>query len=573
MIRRSLRLLHAKTLRVVINQFKRAGAHPDMIQGIDPVRASHNGSALMDFERLLNERSGSANHIPAERRAEKHSFVFWIKRQGGGDVGSSAPQSLADQVGSAADEPSDRSNAQLRKLECTLTPFAADSIVKHQLKRLFQGAGISDDFELPGEVTNDFGSVLQHVHVKHEEYMSSAQGLFSRGERVVNVLRSFGVVIGIREDEDVFLVTMPEDATENGIGQRSLSMLQRTKDMDPAVQDFLRQRNLSPFDFSMGGSIAAVEHLVKGAEQLHSIYVNHQGTCVRPGVFYLLSSEARANYVAQDGCVVLAALLPHTWIEFLLSLTQGQWRSIVKAQADWRGERPLLLLERQRQLARLGDALHLHTVMMHAPPGSNIDWPQRVVDLFLKEEAAIRRTVQKYSETLKRDVLKKRASLVVYETLTPDSIPRPLSQKRLDSGEKGVACRILPDGKICVGANLITPPVLLKQLRDNSADIQRRIEGFDKAVSSLEHLSRIVCIHLNVDKLFRTTDPNLLEHLDHFIKTVERVKDPMALRGQQLGGKITLMVSDHFSSTASGIAKVPWNVDGSTLLHRLLPQR
>ena len=81
-------------LKTVLNQFNRAGAHPDLISMIDPNKARENGKMLMELEQILQDRQdekwrkqqaqklmsiASSQHEEDNDSGAK-KFRFWIKR-------------------------------------------------------------------------------------------------------------------------------------------------------------------------------------------------------------------------------------------------------------------------------------------------------------------------------------------------------------------------------------------------------------------------------------------------------------------------------------------------------------
>ena len=173
-----------KTLHQMLNRFKVAGAHPDLISGIDPQKAANNGQAIIKLEQLLQKRVTPTGPEEQRRdRYEMHDLQFWLKNKG-----AAAPDARRVSVGSEASAPS---SVGLRSITCQLTPFAPDHIVKGQLSKLFGGAGINDDFELPkAPGGSDMQSVIDDVREKHAEHVVQTEPLMLRGNRAVRFLRS-----------------------------------------------------------------------------------------------------------------------------------------------------------------------------------------------------------------------------------------------------------------------------------------------------------------------------------------------------------------------------------------------
>lgn len=535
----------SKSLHAVLNRFKVSGAHPDILAAVDPAKASHNGHALIKLEELLAKRATPLAPNESRDRHELHELTFWIKSK---TTGRSEP-SVATKLGSEAEMPHD----SLQKLTCKLTPYAADTSVKAQLASLFRGAGVTDDFVLPAvEDSADMESVLESARTKHTTHMSQTEELATRGGRSARFLRSLGVVVTLEDRGTLFLITLPERFEPQG-GET---------EMPNEAREWLRQRGLMPMDFRQGGSYSSVEHLVLAVERLERLYRMNQGTTLRPGVCICLTLSGNKNYFADDGSIVLAVTVPHTWEEFLMMIPQPKWVELVEMNKQWKADNPTSLTDLNRKLRRLADALHYHSVQVESTSAGGRTWHTAFASAMLREEAAIRKTVEKYKGQLRFDTLRQRGIIVV----RPKVYGRGVTQSR-DGSDSEVPAVLAADGKVYVSHELITPVKLLKFLRENNALALKRVTAFDTALAQLEGVARGCYVEMHVDPEFRSTSPDLAARVSKFVKTVKPLQTAIArkMRGPQGTKGLMLLVSDRFNMTASGKTLVPWDVDASTL--------
>jgi hypothetical protein len=547
-------------LRAALKRFKLAGAHPDLIASVHPNRAAENGQALIELERLLAERQAGSAPL-ASSRAESHTLNFWLKTNAinsrhddGRGIG--LPSNSNDGVGN-----NNNSVTALRKVTCTLTPFAADSAVRAQLANLFRDAGVDVDFELPPAIpdTGDLTSIIGHVHAQHAEHMASLSVAFQRGKRAAAALRELGVVVALEDRNATYLITMPEP-TQNGT-LRDVKRFALTPDrgaLDAEQRRFLSDRCLEPFDFRMASSATAVERVVGALETLHGMYLKYQGTCLRPGVFYLLSVAHERNEITADGCIRLVLSSAPSWHDFLMSVPQPLWDAAMRQQKEWRSHQPTRLRERRTQLHRIADMLHIHTVRAVTPPGICEDaWIRDALTAFISEETAVRKTVLRYPE-ISHEILRRRGAL----TILPSS----------DStgAEAQPRCRASADGRFYVTADALRhPPTVLKFLRAHAAAAAKAIVAYDDAAATLEAAAFHLGVNVTVDRRWREADAEAPARIRHFAKTLRDDRDVLVAALRRRPG-LMIVVGERLEFTASGVVTVPWGASGHSLSASML---
>lgn len=363
-----------KTVAYMFRQLKLAGAHPDIVWSIDAVKAQHNGEEMARLETLLHERATkgrrSLSSLPPQL------FFFWLC------------------------DPNNRT--ALRKVSSYLHLSATPEILHEQLQKLFQEAGIREDFTLEGEeeVHMSVESLLKYADAQQNTHIKDAGALYIRAERAVEQLRRHGVVVVVSDTEYSYLVTLPEAGFHQLVDNVSPPAQQCSSfagnarkgcrpmrsivgphgELDPDAQEYMEERGLRPFELRMTGTAAAMEAYVSAFERLERLYDVHRGRAFRPGVCLVLripplpsSAGGGGGFLARDGCLVLSMHHLALWEPFLLGLTQDKWKYAVEQHRQWRvGSAPKLEAQR-RQLKKLADAFGFFQLRLHGPMGA-IPW-------------------------------------------------------------------------------------------------------------------------------------------------------------------------------------------------------
>lgn len=603
MLRRSLVLWKPKTLPQMFRLLKLAGAHPDVLWGIDAQKAQHNGEEMIRLETLMHQRDASFPGLNKSSNnhdggASPHSsstgtltnepqqFLFWLK----------APSSSSSSNRNAP--------VQLKAVQCTLTPLSESRIVKQQLMALFNGAGILDEFDIAADGKEmNLESVLRFADERQTEHIFQSGSLYIRGGRAVEHLRRFGVLLVVEEEGVSYLVSLPEmepngmDANNQreriGGGAPQLSSGGTTAaylparsivgpngEIDPDVQDFMTDRGMRPFDLRMAGSHASVERFVSAFERLERMYEVHRGRALRPSVCVVMSLKSPDNFIAPDGSIVLAVQRMPAWEEFLLSLPQDVWADSVRKHTQWRVGRAPLLQERKRNLVRVADIFGFYRVTMEAPVGGRLQWQQELTERFLKEETMIRRAIQKYN--LKSELLKQRGEIRFVERLFSSTVSGGGSDS---SGRKEIGFRISGDGTVVFNQSTMNTGQVLRVLKDNLKRIAAFHRQHEDVVKALEHLSRNVPVDFSVDMTWKLAEEgNLVNCLQRFVLTVKSNEQQLGafLNNLMSGGGAALpagvpvkkrmvwVISNKFDTMPSGVVFIPYDVDFESIKKLLL---
>jgi hypothetical protein len=551
MLRKTCFFFAPKNLHQMLNRFKVAGAHPDLLAGIDPQKSAHNGQALIKLEQLLQKRVTPAGPEEQRRdRYEMHDLLFWLQDK---RTDAARPDPRKPALGSEAES---GTTAGLRSVVCKLTPFAPDHIVKGQLSTLFENAGIRDDFELPRAIGGgDVQSVLDDVREKHEVHMVQTEPLMVRGTKSVRFLRTLGVVLTVEDRTTTYLMTLPE-RFDNPMA----AMDQGGGEISDECRAYLKERGMVEFDFRMGGSYSAVEAIVSAVEKLERLYRRNQGTCLRPGVCICIRLAGSSCHTTDDGLIVLPGAQPNVWEEYLMTLPQDKWNDLVRLNKDWRADNPGKLRTQRDRLMRVADMLHFHTVVLEGSGSDGRQWQEEFLAMMLREEGPIRKTVAKYKAQLKVADLKNRGSIRVMPELWRDGITQKGGDKDVQ-----VAHLITSDGRIHFNASKAKVVPILKVLREHNLKQARRKIAFDKAMAMLEGLSRSACVELTIDPDWRDRCPDVAKCIEHFVKTAKPIAPIIAkkLNSQRKG--LLIIVSDRYMVTSSGKALVPWDADVGAL--------
>jgi len=362
-----------KTIAYMFRQLKLAGAHPDIVWSIDAAKAQHNGEEMARLETLLHDRATKGRSSLSGLSPQL--FFFWLRDQ--------------------------RNSNTLRKVSSFLHLSATPEILHDQLQKLFQEAGIEDDFTLEGEeaVRMSVESLLQYADAQQNTHIKDAGALYIRAEKAIEQLRRHGVVVVVSDADYSYLVSLPEagfhqlvdnvppPAQQCGSWTGSAGRASRPMksivgphgEIDPDAQEYMQERGLRPFELRMTGTATAMEVYVSAFERLERLYEVHRGRACRPGVCLVLripslssalSSGGGGGFLARDGCLVLSMHHLALWESFLLGLTQEEWKYAVEQHRQWRvGSAPKLEAQR-RQLKKLADAFGFFQLRMHGPMGA-----------------------------------------------------------------------------------------------------------------------------------------------------------------------------------------------------------
>jgi hypothetical protein len=541
----------------MFRRLKLQGAHPDVLWSIDAQKAQHNGDEMIRLETLMHQR-GTAGGVKAQG---PQSISFWLRPPASKTTATDAHQ--------------------LQFVSCTLTPRASSHVVKQQLTQLFRDAGIPDEFELDGDRSEvNLERVLRDADVRQSEHMHQASSLYLRGDRAITQMRKFGILVVVEEEGLTYLVTLPENAS--GTSSSSAGIAGPSGALDYEAQEFLRERNLKPFDLRMAGSFSSVERFVNCFERLERLYDNHRGIALRPSVCLVLTLKGPTNYVADDGSIVLAVSQPSSWEEYLLSLPQNIWKECVASHQQWRLPPAPKLAERRRKLLRVADMFHVFNVVMEHRIGGSTAWQEELIFRLLKEEVVIRNAVKKYN--LKSDLLKRRGYLHFRETLG----------SALDS-QKQIGFRVTGDGKLIINQSCMTSAQILKVLRENLSNLERLTKEYDGLVSQLEFMSRSLPLDFSVCSDWKLSEEtNLVNCLQAFVATMKANQKQLDTFLKQLlskpaGGqpphsqqsqpqvlrpvpvrRLVWIVSNKFETMPSGVVYVPWDVDFESIKRLML---
>ncbi|KPA79178.1 putative mitochondrial hypothetical protein [Leptomonas pyrrhocoris] len=587
----------AKSLVQMFRKLKLAGAHPDVLWGIDAQKAQHNGEEMIRLETLMHERVNrtlGASPSSATRDNSPQTFLFWLQK---GQGLSSAQSARAPP------------RAPLTAVECTITPFSETRIVKQQLTGLFTDAGIFEDFELGSEgVEMNLESVLRHADAQQNEHLVQSGSLYIRGDKAVENLRRFGVLLVVEEDGLSYLVTLPETQAvqPTGAGQYSShiggggggstapympakTIIGPNGEIDPEVQDFMTERGLRPFDLRMGGGHASVERFVAAFERIERMYAVHRGRAFRPSVCIVLSLRSLDNFVAPDGSIVLSVQRMPSWEEFLLSLPQDVWKDCVRKHQEWRVGTAPKLQERKRQLLRVADMFHFFRVTTEAPIAGRTQWQEDLIARLMKEETMIRRAVAKYN--LKSDLLKKRGELRIVEHLY-SALPGS-AMAAGEAGRKEIGFHLGGDGRLTFNYSTMNTGQMLRVLKDNLKRVETFQQQHDNAITALELVSRHIPVDFSIDTEWKhRAEGNLVHSLERFVRTIKHNEiqlgsflNSVFTSGVTVGsnaGKVGVpaemltkkrmvwVVSDRFDTMPSGVVYIPYDVDFNSIKRLLL---
>ncbi|KAH9597156.1 hypothetical protein LSM04_003983 [Trypanosoma melophagium] len=554
---RSTLLWKPKTLAHMFRKLKLAGAHPDVLWAVDAQKAQHNGEEMIRLETMMHRRSASNSN--GNRQSTAENFTFW----------------LADNTQRSL--PSNR--ITLRSVSCTINPVAPSRLVKEQLSQLFRDAGVYEEFEIGNEgVEMNLESVLRHADERQNEHLQQSGSLYIRGDKSVEMLRRFGILLVIEENGFTYLVTLPEvrqraneERLDGGMSSTytpAQSLIGPNGEIDPDVQEYMRERGLRAFDLRMAGSHSSVERFVSAFERLERMYDVHRGRAMRSCVCIVLSLKSLDCFVAEDGCIVLSVQRMPVWEEFLLSLPQEVWQRCVQQHMDWRIGNAPKLHGRQRQLMRIADMFHFFRVQLDAGLGSRVDWQEQFILRLHKEEMIIRNAVKKYKLT--SDIMKRRGEMHVSFTL----------RSSIDSS-KEIGYRIGGDGRLFFNYNTMNTGQMLRVLKDNLQRLESFQKQHDDAVATLEHLSRSIPVDFSVDTEWKLREEgNLVHCLQRFVHTIKANQTQLQtflsvlLNNSNTANvpkkRMVWIISSRFDTMPSGVVFIPWDVDFESIKKHLL---
>ncbi|KAG5503466.1 hypothetical protein JKF63_05605 [Porcisia hertigi] len=594
----------AKSLAQMFRKLKLAGAHPDVLWGIDAQKAQHNGEEMIRLETLMHERANQALGSSSSYTNSSHrdntpqSFLFWLQSN----------------RGSASTSGVRAAPAGLKAIECTITPYSDSRIVKQQLTKLFVDADIYEDFELSSDgVEMNLESVLRYADKKQNEHLIQSGSLYIRGDKAVENLRRFSVLLVVEENGLGYLVSLPETQSvqPTGSGQYTTSVggsgggstapyipsktiIGPNGEVDPDVQDFMTERGLRPFDLRMAGSHSSVERFVVAFERIERMYEVHRGRALRPSVCIVLSLHSLDNFVAPDGSIVLSVQQMPTWEEFLLSLPQSVWKECVQKHQEWRIGFAPKLQERKRQLMRVADMFHFYRVTMDSSIAGRTHWQDDLIARFMKEETTIRRAVAKYN--LKSDLLKKRGEIRIVEHLY-SALPGSKTQAATAAAAAGkeIGFRIGGDGQVIFNHSIMNTGQMLRVLKDNLKRLETFQRQHENAIMALEHISRHIPVDFSVDTEWKyRAEGNLVLYLERFVRTMKQSETQLGAfllsvmaggMGTSNAGKVVVpanlpvkkrmvwVVSDRFDTLPSGVVFIPFDVDFDSIKRLLLPRQ
>lgn len=549
-------LLKPKNLHEMFRKLKLQGAHPDVLWSVDAQKAQHNGDEMIRLETLMHQRESAGAMGSVKGDSGPQTFSFWLRPP-------SAPNSRA------VLDPH-----MLQFVSCTIAPRAPIHTIKQQLGQLFRDAGIHDEFVLNGDKAElNLERVLRDADARQSEHLQQASSLYLRGDKAISNLRKFGVLVVVEEEGLSYLVTLPEAA--DGSSRGGSGIAGPSGEINFETQEFLRERDLKPFDLRMAGSFSSVERFVSCFERIERLYDQHRGLALRPSVCIVLSLKGNTNHIADDGSIVLSLAQQPTWEEYMLSLPQNVWKECVSLHQQWRLPPAPKLSERRRKLLRVADMFHVFGAVMEHRIGGSTAWQENLILRFLKEEVAIRNAVKKYN--LKSDLLKRRGFIHFRETLGSALDP-----------QKQIGFRVTGDGKLVINQSCMTSAQILKVIRENLSTLERLTKEYDALVSQLEFMSRSLPLDFSVDSDWKLSEEtNLVNCMNKFVQTMKANQKQLdvflrqllaqpsssssaaaAAQGRQTQQlrptpvrRLVWIVSNRFETMPSGVVYVPWDVD------------
>ncbi|KAH8603197.1 hypothetical protein ERJ75_001844500 [Trypanosoma vivax] len=541
----------------MFRKLKLAWAHPDVLWAIDARKAQHNSEEMIRLETLMHSRSSGVYDNNRQSLAE--NFTFWLTE--------------SDRSDSA-----DSRGTPLRSVTCNVNASASSSVVKQQLAQLFRDAGVYEEFEMSESgVEMNLESVLRQADERQEKHIQQSGNLYIRGGKSVEMLRRFGVLLVIEEEGLTYPVTLPEVHQQPldhvpSTYTSATSLIGPDGEIDPVVQDYMREHGLRAFDLRMAGSHSSVERFVSAFERLERLYDVHRGRAMRSCVCIILSLKSDRCHVAEDGCIVLAVQQMPFWEEFLLSLPQDVWQDCVQKHRDWRLGTAPKLQERKRQLLKVADMFHFFRVQFEECMGSQSGWKEQFLLRMQKEEMIVRNAINKYN--LKSDLLKKRGEIFVAYKL----------RSAVDA-TKEIGYRVGGDGRLYFSYTAMNTGQMLRVLKDNIKRLETFQKQHDNAVATLERMSRSIPVDFSVDSEWKIKEEgNLVRCLERFAQTIKANQAQLSafltalLKNGNTSGlpkkRMVWIISAKFHTLPSGVVFVPWDVDFDSIRkHLLLPHQ
>lgn len=551
MFRRNV-FLNAKALSEILRKFRVAGAHPDVIYSIDPIKAKNNGDELIRLEDILSIRELGKQSPQYSQLEKPHSFVFWIQTDEWirwKESNRVKPQPITP----------------LTPITCTLTPMASDATVKQQLKDLFKQAKITDDFDLrKTKLDEEFASMQSAFTMAGERtraFATSAKGLLQKADLIIDNLRSFGTFVVINVNKSSLLVTLPVVDSIPSEYKRARTGFSDSILIDPsqlsnATMKYMEERSLKPFDLQAAGSESAVQQLVFAFDKIYSAMALHRGKALRPTVTIVVDVFGEENFISSDNCIVLSLKRIGSWEEFLLSIEQPTWLKLVERHQKWMVVNSPDVEARKRHLLRIADAFGVFGAALDNVYGSDdILWQQELLHRLHKDEGLIRKTIEKYS--IKDSNAKKRVMLNFSNRLT--SI----------NGEP-IDYRLGASGHIYFHTRATTPQIL-KVLKDNLTFAATKSLAYDKMLSRLTRAAAAVKVNISIDESFkRNRDASLIEDLTTFVNMIEKHINELSLFTKKVSTGMNWVISERFDVSQSGVIYMPFDIDFATLKQHLL---
>jgi hypothetical protein len=526
-----------KPLSYMMKRFKVSGAHPDILVADHPDKAKVNGDSLIALETLIHERSQQK----VTSKEKPLLLKFWLRS---------------------------KERHQPFEVATTIDPRGSDVQFKKSLSNLFSAAGIVEDFDLTSKSDGEpaletMSDTLKSAVGKSDQFKQETDPLLATAYRYIDHLRSFGLWI-IFEDAKgrLALITVPEDP-----GSLSLPSTQFEKDRynSPEMARFLSDRNLQLFHFTALGSVTSVERITFALERLVRIFDNSRGSIIRKEICIILSARGNGHHVTPDGCARLALQFSQTWDEFLLSLSSEQWTKLTRTQKFYRFPLADGLEKRKRSLRRVSDALHVHEVALKHIIGTDPAWCEELVLKLIKDEIPIRKTVEKYKLT--SPVVKAAGYLCFESNLVSQS----------GSGQE-IGFRLEPTGSLTLSATLNTAQIL-RTLKDCHPTMTSRLQVRQQIKSEMEYLSCRLRAHVTIDPDWEresceqglSTNECLLQCTSMLKGALNDLQVTLNSYLRRSGLQTwTLVISDRFEATVTGVFLIPWNVDRTALTALLL---
>ena len=562
-------LIWAKTLSDMMRRFRVAGAHPDIIYGIDPDKAKNNGDEFIRLEEVLSVREMGRRSPQFDQLSKPHSFVFWIQ--------TAEWLRWKDQT-RAGDQTARRPLNVLAPITCTLTPQASDAVVKKQLGDLFKSVNLHDDFSLvDNSKSNEWTSLQGAFHAagdRHVAFTTSSGHLLQQADGIIDKLRQMGTFIIVNIDHSSLLASLPlTDSTPSEYRKAKTgftgAILVNPLDLSSAAMKFMDERGLKPLDLQSAGSESAIRQFVFAFDKILHVMTLHRGKALRSEVTIIFDIRGDTNRIANDNTIVLSLARISQWEEFLFSISQPTWIRLTEHHRMCMSLNSPIVEERKRKLARIAESFGVFSAIFDNTFGSNDgEWQQQLLLRLAADEGTIKRTLEKYN--IKDANAKKRVML-------------HFSNRLASSSGEAIDYRIGSTGHIFFHAKCTTPQIL-KVLRSNLKFAADKSITYDRMLSRLSRAAQLLHVNMSIDEsLKRNRDGTLVTDMTNFVAMIEKHVTELTTftkRGASVAthsnngfvgqNAMNWVISERFDVTQTGTMYLPFDIDFKTLKQHLL---